>query len=191
MRGAWGRVFIEPFEQFKWWVVRVTTPWHEEAASLDLAWRVFARKHNTAGKRPICHYDGWEADLDPDEKADVYEFPNGDPGAPPNCLIKAAEATAHKQKIHEDSGTGGRSMSVWNNVLIQVGEFRLVKGDLTTTNDTIIQHHCDNTCNTIDYYCDPENNWWYCWCSEQKCSGCGAPTPPEMRGFKAMCDWER
>ena len=91
---------------FKWWVVRVTTPWHEEAASLDLAWRVFARKHNTAGKRPICSYDGWEADLDPDEKADVYEFPNGDPDALPNCLIEA-EIAARKQKVLMHRKTAG------------------------------------------------------------------------------------
>ena len=92
--------------RFKEWVVRVTEPWREEHASLDLAWRVFARKHNTAGKRPICAYDGWEKDLDPDEKAAVYEFPNGDPDAPPNCLIKAQEA-ATKQKVLMRRKTAG------------------------------------------------------------------------------------
>jgi hypothetical protein len=89
MRGAWGRVFIEPFTQLKWWIVWKVEPWFEEQASLDLAWRVFARKHNAGGNRPICAYDGWEAQLDEDEKAMVYEFPGGDPGAPPNCLVEA------------------------------------------------------------------------------------------------------
>ncbi len=92
------RMFIKPFVQFKWWLLWKLEPWYEERASLDLAWRVFARKHNTAGKRPICAYDGWEKDLDPDEKADVYEFPNGDPDAPPNVL-RDAEYAALKQKV--------------------------------------------------------------------------------------------
>ena len=79
----------ESFTRFKWWLLWRLEPWYEERASLDLAWRVFARKHNTSGKRPICAYKGWEADLDPKEKAAVYEFPDGDPSAPPDCLTKA------------------------------------------------------------------------------------------------------
>lgn len=79
----------DTFTKFKWWLVWKMEPWFEERASLDLAWRVFARKHNTAGNRPICAYKGWEADLDPKEKAAVYEFPGGDPSAPPDCLVKA------------------------------------------------------------------------------------------------------
>jgi len=73
-------------EKFKLWSLRKTEPWREEQASLDLAWRVFARAHNKAGHRPLCSYDGWEKDLDPMEKVDLYEFPNGDPNAPPDCL---------------------------------------------------------------------------------------------------------
>ncbi len=84
--------------QIKWWLVWKMEPWYEERASLDLAWRVFARKHNTSGARPICSYRGWEKDLDPDEKAAVYEFPNGDPSALPNCLQEAADA-AEKQRV--------------------------------------------------------------------------------------------
>jgi hypothetical protein len=77
---------------FKWWAVRTTEPWREILASLDLEWRTFAQKHNAAGHRPRCMYKGMEHDLDPDEKATVYEFPGGDPSAPPDCLIEAHES---------------------------------------------------------------------------------------------------
>jgi hypothetical protein len=79
MRGAWGRLFIEPFVRFKWWLLWKLEPWYEERASLDLAWRVFARKHNAAGKRPICAYDGWEKDLDPMDKLELYDEREVDP----------------------------------------------------------------------------------------------------------------
>ncbi len=84
-----GLVFLVSSERragFKWWMLHRLDPWFEERASLDVAWRVFAQKHNAGGKRPICAYKGWEAELDEDEKAAVYEFPGGDPDALLNCL---------------------------------------------------------------------------------------------------------
>lgn len=81
MRKVLSRLFISPFTErfarFKWWAVRVTEPWREEQASLDLEWRLFAQKHNAAGKRPMCAYKGMEKDLDPNEKVELYEFPPG------------------------------------------------------------------------------------------------------------------
>ena len=86
--------------RFREWAVRVTEPWREVHASLDLEWRIFAQKHNAAGHRPQCMYKGMEKDLDPKEKANVYEFPGGDPGAPPDCLVKAHDhAVAQKLLI--------------------------------------------------------------------------------------------
>jgi hypothetical protein len=87
----------DSFTRLKWWIVWKVTPWFEEKASLDLEWRTYAQKHNAAGKRPRCVYEGMENDLDPDEKVEVYEFPGGDPDAPPDCLIEA-QARATKQK---------------------------------------------------------------------------------------------
>ena len=70
--------------RFKEWALRMTEPWREERASLMLEWRIFAQAHNAAGKIPKCWYKGIE--LDPHDKAEVYEFPEGDPGAPPDVL---------------------------------------------------------------------------------------------------------
>ncbi len=60
---------------FKVWAVRATEAWREEHASLDLEWRVFAQRHNAAGKRPMCAYKGMEND--PNRKLEMYEFPYG------------------------------------------------------------------------------------------------------------------
>ena len=83
--------------KMKNWLLRLTEPWREEQAALDLEWEVFARKHNAAGKRPMCYYSGME--LDPLEKVKVYEFPNGDEFADPDCLIRAHAAGAEKMRL--------------------------------------------------------------------------------------------
>jgi len=48
--------------KLKYWLLRLTEPWREEQASLDLEWKVFAKKHNAPGKRPLCWYSGMEPD---------------------------------------------------------------------------------------------------------------------------------
>ncbi|KKK57696.1 hypothetical protein LCGC14_3051870, partial [marine sediment metagenome] len=67
--------------RFQLWVLRKTEPWREEKASLDLEWRLYAQKHNAAGKRPLCWYPGMEEEkglqLDPEGKVHMYEFPIG------------------------------------------------------------------------------------------------------------------
>ena len=67
-------------ERIKNSLLRLTEPWREEAASLDLEWRIFARKNYVGGERPLgfdqCMH------VDENEKAHVYEFPGGDPDAP-------------------------------------------------------------------------------------------------------------
>ncbi len=98
MRGAWGRVFIEPFIQLKWWLVWKLEPWYEERASLDLAWRTYARKHNLAGKRPICAYRGWEKDLDPMDKLEFYDEHEVEPECLQKALRKQYEASVVNQK---------------------------------------------------------------------------------------------
>ena len=84
MRGTWGRVFIEPFNQFKWWVVRVTEPWREEKAALDLEWKAYAQKKNAAGERPRFWYPGVE--LDPMGKVELMDLDT--PPLDPDYLIK-------------------------------------------------------------------------------------------------------
>ena len=59
------------FWNFKHWLLRLTEPWLEERAALDLEWKVFAKKHNAAGKRPECWYPGME--LDPMEKVALVD----------------------------------------------------------------------------------------------------------------------
>ena len=59
------------FWNFKHWILRVTEPWREERAALDLEWKVFAKKHNAAGHRPECWYPGME--LDPMEKVALVD----------------------------------------------------------------------------------------------------------------------
>ncbi len=96
----------EIFATFKRWVVKVTEPWREEEASLDLEWRTFAQKHSVTWRRPRRMYEGMEEDLDPDEKAEVYEFPGGDPDAPPDCL-RVAQDHATKQEVLMRRKTAG------------------------------------------------------------------------------------
>ena len=83
--------------KMKNWLLRLTEPWREEQASLDLEWRIFAQKHNAAGKRPLCWYPGMK--LDPLEKVEVYEFPDGDESADPDCLIRAHAEGAEKMRL--------------------------------------------------------------------------------------------
>ena len=54
------------FWKMKNWLLRLTEPWREEQASLDLEWRLYAQKHNAAGKRPMYWYP--DMDLDPMDK---------------------------------------------------------------------------------------------------------------------------
>jgi hypothetical protein len=88
------------WQDFKRWALKVVEPWREEQASLDLVWRTFAQRHNAAGRRPRCMYEGMENDLDPDEKATVYEFPGGDEAAPPDCLNEAYRE-AERQRVEQ------------------------------------------------------------------------------------------
>lgn len=90
------------FIRFKWWLLWKLEPWYEERASLDLAWRVFAQKHNTAGKRPICAYDGWEKELDPLEKIEFYDMYE----TKPDYLTKKR---ARQEKIVTKAGKTGVS----------------------------------------------------------------------------------
>ena len=53
--------------KMKNWLLRLTEPWREEQASLDLEWEVFAKKHNAAGHRPEAWTSG-SMELDPMEK---------------------------------------------------------------------------------------------------------------------------
>jgi hypothetical protein len=94
------------WQDFKRWALRVVEPWREEQASLDLVWRTFAQRHNAAGHRPRCMYKGMENDLDPDEKATMYEFPDGDPGAPPDCLNEAIRA-ANEEVVEQARVSAG------------------------------------------------------------------------------------
>ncbi len=64
----------------------------EIRASLDLEWRVFAQKHNAAGKRPLCYYPGME--LDPMEKVTLWD----EEETHPDCLIEAHRAAAVLEK---------------------------------------------------------------------------------------------
>ena len=63
--------------KIKNWLLRLTEPWREEQASLDLEWRTFAKKHNAAGKRPKCWYPGMEPD--PMEKVALVDAREVDP----------------------------------------------------------------------------------------------------------------
>jgi hypothetical protein len=82
--------------RFKEWMLKITEPWREERASLMLEWRIFAQKHNAKYPGDIqCAYKGME--LDPMDKAEVYEFPDGDPEAPPNTLIDQHHDTWYPQ----------------------------------------------------------------------------------------------
>lgn len=97
-------------KRFKNWALRVTEPWREERAANDLAWRIFAQRHNAAGKRPLRWYpgmeeDGWE--LDPKEKVEMYEFPLGpdskDQPIDPDYLVKIRTKEAinyHKSHVN-------------------------------------------------------------------------------------------
>jgi hypothetical protein len=81
----------------------LTEPWREEQASLDLEWRVFAQKHNAAGKRPKCYYTGMEADeLDQTERVTLVDAKETDP----NCLIDALAHDRDEQKIIERKRKG-------------------------------------------------------------------------------------
>jgi hypothetical protein len=65
------------------WLVRLTEPWREEKAALDLEWRLYAQKMNAAGARPQFWYPGME--LDPEDKVELQDECETDP----NCLRDA------------------------------------------------------------------------------------------------------
>ena len=77
-------------ERFKSSLLRLTEPWREERASLDLEWRVFSQKYRVGGERPLGFHQDMK--LDENEKAHVYEFPGGDKDAPLDVI----------QSRHED-----------------------------------------------------------------------------------------
>ena len=84
--------------KIKNWLLRLTEPWREEQAALDLEWKVFAQKHNAAGKRPECWYpgmeeDGWE--LDPMGKVVLVDARE----VSPNYL-----RDMHKKWVNTDAG---------------------------------------------------------------------------------------
>ena len=81
-------------ERIKSSLLRLTEPWREEAASLDLEWRVFAQKHYIAFERPRGFHQDMQ--LDENEKAHVYEFPGGDLDAPVDVI-----QSRHEER-HED-----------------------------------------------------------------------------------------
>ncbi len=65
------------FWRFKNWLLRLTEPWREEEAALDLEWEVFAKKHNAAGHRPECWSPGMKPD--PMEKVALVDAHEVDP----------------------------------------------------------------------------------------------------------------
>ena len=68
------------YSPIKEWLLRKLEPYREERASELLAWRIFAQKHNAAGKMPQCAWQGMDEkgyELDPKEKVEMYEFPLG------------------------------------------------------------------------------------------------------------------
>lgn len=65
------------FYKMKSRLLRLTEPWREERAALDLEWEVFAKKHNAAGKRPECWHPGMEPNLD--EKVALVDAHEVDP----------------------------------------------------------------------------------------------------------------
>ena len=95
--------------RFQHWVLRKTEPWREERASLDLEWRIFAQKHNAAGKRPMCWYPGME--LDPMEKVEMLDLdePPIDPDYLRNVLSKDAKLELKRKQVkwEEDRGIAG------------------------------------------------------------------------------------
>ena len=89
--------------RFKNWALRVTEPWREERAAYMLQWRIFAQANNVSSKWPPC-----KVTLHENEKAMVYEFPNGDPNAQPDCLVVAhlhAEAERIRMERKAMEGT--------------------------------------------------------------------------------------
>ncbi len=90
---VWGFYYLinpNTHRAFKWWAVRVTEPWREVFASLDLEWRIFAQRHNAAGKRPRCWYEGMP--LDPMDKVELYD----------ECEVDPDYLEVQAQKQYED-----------------------------------------------------------------------------------------
>ena len=70
------------YSPIKEWLLRWLEPYREERESHLAEWRVFAQKHNVAGKMPKCAWTGMDEDeLDPEEKVSMYEFPLDSPDA--------------------------------------------------------------------------------------------------------------
>ncbi len=92
------------YSPFKEWLLRKLEPYREERASEMLAWRIFAQKHNAAGKMPQCAWQGMDEkgyELNPKGKVVMYEFPPGAPQAEPydpDCLVKAHQQGDKKKR---------------------------------------------------------------------------------------------
>ena len=79
------------------WILDQTEPWREERASLEEEWRVFAQRHNAAGRRPPFWFPGMEDDvweLDPMEKVVLVDAKETDP----NCLLDSFAKMREEQK---------------------------------------------------------------------------------------------
>jgi hypothetical protein len=76
-----------------------------------LEWRVFAQKHNAKYPGDIqCWYEGMK--LDPMDKAEVYEFPGGDPGADPDLLINEEHRVAARRPKHQATASAGNHSDI-------------------------------------------------------------------------------
>jgi hypothetical protein len=80
--------------KIKNWLLRLTEPWREEQAALDLEWKVFAKKHNAAGHRPQCWHPGMEPD--PMEKVALVDAREVDPN-----YLRDQFAEAHAEQAEE------------------------------------------------------------------------------------------
>lgn len=71
------------YSPIKEWLLRWLEPYREERAAHLEEWRIFAQKHNAAGKMPKCAWKGMDEmdekgyELDPEGKVEMYEFPPG------------------------------------------------------------------------------------------------------------------
>ena len=59
------------FQVIRQWILDWAEREKEIEASRDLEWRLFAQKHNAAGKRPRCWYEGMPPD--PLEKLELQD----------------------------------------------------------------------------------------------------------------------
>ncbi len=77
----------------------------------------------------------------------------------------------------------------YDDVLIEIGDFRIVKEYEGDDQSAIVQHHCNNRLKTSGLYCDTKAGWYYCWEGERECMGCAAPTSDEITGLHVLYQW--